>query len=318
MRWKSVTFMLAAALLTGGLAGVTVRTAAAGPPDCRVINPVSGTCVITVPSPGSPAGARPSPPPSRGVASHGSVECFTSLTHEKVPCHDPTYGWWNQKDGCYLKLVAPQPPQTDPIWQGHTDGAIYAFFCPDVVGRGTPGGVTWLLTPPRGFGGVLISPAELAQRAVATMQLRAVEIGIVPEPKPGSIGLVGMPTWMWTTPTPNTWGPITRTASAGGVTVTATAKVTTAVWRMGDGTTVNCTSPGMPYDDAYGRRDSPDCGHTYVNTSLGKPGDAYQVQATSYWKVEWAGGGQTGTINLDFTANTQIRMGEMQVLITQN
>jgi hypothetical protein len=149
------------------------------------------------------------------------------------------------------------------------------------------------------------------------MGLKAIIIGIVPEPKPGRIGLVGMPTWMWVAqPSANTWGPITRTASAGGVTVTATAKVSKVVWSMGDGSSVTCTSPGTPYQDSYGKRSSPECGHTYTRTSLGQPGDAYHVSATSYWVVTWAGGGQTGIIDLDFTANTQIKVGEMQVLVT--
>ncbi len=149
------------------------------------------------------------------------------------------------------------------------------------------------------------------------MGLKAIAIGIVPEPKPGSIGLVGMPAWMWVAqPAPNTWGPITRGASAGGVTVTATAKVHDVVWSMGDGSVVTCTSPGTPYQDSYGKRDSPDCGHTYTRTSRGKSGDAYPISATSHWLITWAGGGQTGTINLDFTAGTQIKVGEMQVLVT--
>ena len=59
------------------------------------------------------------------------------------------------------------------------------------------------------------------------MNLRPISIGIVPEDRPGSVGLVGMPVWLWAaSPGPaQSWGPITRSASAGGVTVTATAKV---------------------------------------------------------------------------------------------
>ncbi len=141
------------------------------------------------------------------------------------------------------------------------------------------------------------------------MNLRAVNIGIVPESRPGSIGVIGMPTWMWAqNPNANTWGPLTRTASAGGWTVTATAQAQRVVWSMGDGSTVTCRGPGTPYADSYGKKSSPTCGHTY--TREGK----YTVRATSYWVVTWSGLGQSGTIPLNFTDTTNITMGEAQVL----
>ena len=37
-------------------------------------------------------------------------------------------------------------------------------------------------------------PRVLALLAIATMQLRAIEIGIVPEPQAGSVGIIGLPT----------------------------------------------------------------------------------------------------------------------------
>lgn len=141
------------------------------------------------------------------------------------------------------------------------------------------------------------------------MRLKAITPGIVPESGAGSIGIIGMPTWMWVeNPTENTWGPITRSASAGGYTVVAVAKVNKIAWNMGDGFQVVCTSKGTPYADSYGKRSSPDCGHTY--TRQGR----YTVSATSYWRVTWSGIGQSGVIPLDFTRSTNITMGEAQVL----
>ncbi len=141
------------------------------------------------------------------------------------------------------------------------------------------------------------------------MNLRAVTIGIVPEDRPGRVGIIGMPTWMWAvTPSAATLGPVTRSASAGGFTVTATAKVIKVVWSMGDGESVTCIGPGTPYADSYGKSSSPTCGHTY--TRAGK----YAVTARSFWTVTWAGVGQTGTIPLEFSRTTSITMGEVQVL----
>jgi hypothetical protein len=60
---------------------------------------------------------------------------------------------------------------------------------------------------------------------------------------------------------PATFGPQILTASAGGVSITATAKVDRVVWDMGDGTSVTCTTPGTVYQDRFGFDMSPDCGH---------------------------------------------------------
>jgi hypothetical protein len=104
------------------------------------------------------------------------------------------------------------------------------------------------------------------------MRLRAIDIGIVPEPGADRMGLIGLPTWMWVNqPDAHTWGPITRSVSAGGVTATVTARVDRVVWDMGDGATVTCATPGTPYEDHYGNTDSPDCGHRYTRTSVGEP-----------------------------------------------
>jgi len=148
------------------------------------------------------------------------------------------------------------------------------------------------------------------------MDLRAIDIGIVPEPGPTSVGLVGLPVWMWTEQTANTWGPLTRTATAGGISITAAATVQRVDWDMGDGTTVTCTTPGTPYEDHHGDQMSPDCGYKYTQTSVGLPGNAYNITATSHWNVEWSGGGASGQITVELTAETQIRVGELQVLVS--
>jgi hypothetical protein len=165
-------------------------------------------------------------------------------------------------------------------------------------------------------GTVTIDPVVLANRAIAAMNLDPITIGIVPESAPNRVGLVGLPVWMWVNnQTENTWGPITRSASEGPVSVTATASVSSVIWDMGDGTTVTCTGPGTPYADHYGKQESPTCGHRYDKMSTGHPDGAYQVTATSHWVVEWAGGGQSGTIELDLTTEPlPIRVGEAQVL----
>lgn len=201
----------------------------------------------------------------------------------------------------------PQPPLSDPVWDGNAEGAIYDC----VVGPASTGGFQapmtlryWSATPPA----AVPDPALLAQQAVDSMGLRAIRVGIVPRTDGGSVGLVGVPNWMWVdAPDAVTFGPSTASASAGGWTVTATARVDSVTWDMGDGQIVTCGA-GTPYRDSYGSSPSPDCGHVY--TEQGQ----YTVTATSHWVVTWSGIGQVGTISMNLTESALVTIGEAQVL----
>ena len=163
------------------------------------------------------------------------------------------------------------------------------------------------------------SPAQVAQIAISQMKLQPVGIGIVPENTPGKIGVVGMPTWMWAkNPGEATTGPMTRSATAGPVTVTAVATLDRVVWNMGDGSSVTCHGAGVPYSAGWGAQDSPTCGHRYQHTSEDQPGMAYTVTATSYWNIVWAGGGGAGVVPQQVGANTQIQVGEFQAIVTHS
>jgi hypothetical protein len=271
-------------------------------------NPRTGKCVIAV-TPHPPEGTDPGTrrrSASRPVTSKAQPRCVSSYTGKEMPCKEGD-SWWSNDRDCYVSLADPQPPKSDPQWEGHRTGAIYECYSPAVVG--TRMYTFWSATSPAGPAAPP-DPRVLALQAIATMRLRAIEIGIVPEAQAGSIGIVGLPTWMWVgDPGQDTWGPITRTASSAGYSVTATAKVQRIVWAMGDGNTVTCTQRGTPYADSFGKRSSPDCGHTYTQQGT------YTVRATTYWRVSWAGIGQSGTIPLNFTRTAVITMGEAQVLI---
>jgi hypothetical protein len=306
---KSVLTRLVPVLVLSACSGVagTCTAAADAPVQCahgNSYNPRTGKCVITV-SP-TPHEATHLSTTSDPVKSKSPKKCVSSYSGKEVPCKDGS-SWWSNDRNCYVSLADPQPPKSDPEWEGHKTGAIYECYSPALVGTrmytfwsaSSPGGPA---APP--------DPRALALRAIATMRLRAIGIGIVPEAQAGSVGIVGMPAWMWVAdPGQHTWGPITRTASSAGYSVTATAKVQRVVWAMGDGTTVTCTKRGTPYADSFGKRASPDCGHIYTRQGT------YTVRATSYWRVTWAGVGQSGTIPLDFTRTAAITVGEAQVLI---
>jgi len=296
--------------LLATLAAAAPQAAAADPVTCQRIDPRTGLCVVSAGA-GDDAPGQPGAEPAPSGGGQDPQTCFSKWTDQVVLCSSGAGIWSNTRD-CYVRLLDPQPLATSPEWQGHTSGAVYTCT-PDLTRVGSNlSTFFWSATPPGAP-----DPEQLAQEAVAAMGLSAVSIGMVPEPAAGSIGLVGMPTWMWVDrPSTATWGPVTRTASAGGVTVTATAKVEHVTWSMGDGSTVVCTSPGTAYEDRYGSQDSPDCGHRYSRTSVGLPDDAYRITATSRWVVDWAGAGDSGRIEQDLTARTAVRIGEVQVLVT--
>ncbi|MGI5191873.1 hypothetical protein ACQEVI_27280 [Promicromonospora sp. CA-289599] len=208
-------------------------------------------------------------------------------------------------------VTKPQPRRSEGVWEGRTEGVILdcmmEYCVPSPVREFIPDcpmSRVWVAAAPGAP-----DPTVLAQSAVEQMNLQPIEVGIVPEDKPGSIGIVGMPQWMWVNePTPNTFGPIEESATAGQYTVTATAKVDKTVWDMGDGNTVTCVGKGTPYEDRYDISDSPDCGYKYT-----KQGE-YEVTATSYWTVQWEGMGQFGTIPVELASTASIVMGEAQVI----
>ncbi|WP_253868890.1 hypothetical protein [Promicromonospora umidemergens] len=208
----------------------------------------------------------------------------------------------------YIGLADPQPPRDRPVWEGNEDGAIHTALC-GANQRFGPTVEAEFWAPDAPEAPPTPDPAELAEQARAQMNLRAIDIGIVPEDEPGSIGIVGMPQWMWVVdPGRHTMGPITETATAGNFSVTATARVDKIVWNMGDGTTVTCVGSGTPYEDKYDIADSPDCGHRYTRQG------EYKVTATSYWILQWQGIGDTGTIEFTLEDSTDIVMGEAQVI----
>ncbi|MGK2852997.1 MAG: hypothetical protein ACSLE3_02635 [Microbacteriaceae bacterium] len=286
---------------------------------CQQINPATGECLIYVEVPGDPSdpGDGGDGPKDSGSGAScywdGTDLGITKPPPGPVPCSSE-FGYWSNGYLCYISLLDPQPPTGDPMWQGHEsgDGAIYNCYQPqtDILA------LLWSATPPPNSGAGP-TPGEVAQIAIEQMGLRAIDIGITPEPIEGSIGLVGMPVWLWAAnPDAHSWGPITATASAGGVTVIATATARQVVWDLGDGTQVTCTNPGTPYQASYGKAASPDCGHVYNQSSATQPGGRYTVSATSQWVITWEGAGQTGTIVLNgLTRTAAIAVGEAQVLV---
>lgn len=190
-------------------------------------------------------------------------------------------------------------------------GAWYDRICYDANGNTTDWTANWpiwLATPPPA-----VDPAALAREARSMLTLPSVEIRI----NPAGDQLVQLPSWLSLDPA--SWRPQSATASVPGVSVTATATPTKAVWSMSDGKSVVCDGPGTPWTSGKDpKAASPDCGYTYRHSSATAAGGAFTVTVTISWDVTWAGAGRTGTIaGLTTAGQVPVRVAESQAVISQ-
>lgn len=305
--YRAVTCALLAILAIVFVSILVPLSAEAKAPKCEYVSSKSAICSLKVKTPSSPSKSSKGGGGKSATSSHSSGGgSRTCQYHGKdIPCNTSD-GSWYADQGCYAKAAGGEIGDVAVAAAGYSMATCRSPGNPVPIDIAVPnnalGGPAAPPPPP--------DPAVLAQQALAQMGLHAIEIGIVPKPGPNSVGLVGMPTWMWVAdPGESTTGPITRSVSKDNYTVTAEGRVSRIVWRMGDGHSVVCKGEGTPYEDAYGKRRSPTCGHVFSRQG------AYAVSATSYWQVVWAGIGQTGVFNLQFTQQVQIQVGEAQVIV---
>lgn len=253
-----------------------------------------------------------------GGGSGGSSGGGCTWQGKKIACTDPDFGFY-MGGGCFWRVMNPQPAAPPPMGQDPKTGLWGVQSCYLSYGSTYVDQLNyWMKNPNLGP-----TPAQLAAQALAKIRLLGAQIGIAPD-SAGS-GVVGLPVWLWTAKTPaagatgatsGTWGPLTASASGGGVTVRITARAQRIVWSMGDGHQVTCANPGTPYRDVDGRASSPTCGYTYTTPSstLAHPDGRYTITATTYWTATWAGGGQTGVLTPTSQSQTSVRIGEIQVV----
>ncbi|MBW8800072.1 MAG: ATP/GTP-binding protein [Streptomyces sp.] len=214
----------------------------------------------------------------------------------------------DSKVECKYQKVDPKPPAAWPGWKGADPkkNDVYFYGCTD-GGLNNPDG--FVVVPLGQQPAPQVDPRVLAQRAVDSMTLLGPDIA---SPRAAGKYTVGVPMWMWVNQSATTYGPNTATATAGGVTVTATAEVSKIVWSMGDGASVTCNGPGTPYASSEGMAQSPTCGHVYSKTSAAN--GKFPVTATSTWTINWQGGGQAGQLAEVRQTNVQVAVGEVQVV----
>lgn len=331
MRRSLVSVLAVLSLVMAGAAGLVVVAGATSSPasadvQCQQWDQKTGTCLVWITVGTTHPSSQSSTEPTGSTGDSGPT-CYYDPSKQNlrgqghtVPCTKPGFGYWSNQYNCYISLAKPQPPAGDPNWQGHQpgDGAVYNCYQPE-TGMAV---MIWAANPPAGVG-QQITPEQVAQIAIKRMHMTAIKVGLAPTPvesSPKAMGVIGVPVWMWVAnPASSTYGPIETSASAGGITVTATATAERVEWNMGDGSAPITCGQGTPYNSSVDVAEpSPDCGYTYQKTSWDQPNHEYTVTASSYWRVDWTGAGQQGTIRLPaLVSRVHIREGELQVLNNQ-
>ena len=175
---------------------------------------------------------------------------------------------------------------TDPV-----EGRPYFIVC-----RNIDGAVVYqqLITYQPGTN--VVDAATLARQAYRELPL------LYPQPHtapPTNVSqLVGVRTWFWIEP--GQWQPRAASAAVPGLSATVTATPTATRWDTGDGTTITCDGPGIPYDP--GRPDSvqhSDCSHVFQHDG------EHDVRVTIVWHVRWSATDGSGGALPDVERATQ-------------
>ena len=179
----------------------------------------------------------------------------------------------------------------------------------------TPTGQAPVAPPP--------DPAVLAQSAASQLTVPApvVHVGA------GEPVAVKVPVWLWVDQQPA----LTATVSAGGVTVTARAVLTSTDWSMGDPVSdpddggagkvpsFSCSGAGTAPPARVARSVVPPCGYTYIwRSDAARTGGsgAWTMTVVARWTMSWqATNGAQGTIALQAASTTQVQVGEWRVAL---
>lgn len=78
---------------------------------------------------------------------------------------------------------------------------------------------------------------------------------------------------------------------------------------MGNGDVVSCAGPGVPWTEVAAAEPSPECGYRFERDGY------YDVQAVTFWDLDWRGMGASGTIPLALFSTGEMAIGEAQVLV---
>jgi hypothetical protein len=181
----------------------------------------------------------------------------------------------------------------------------------------------WLqyICPPRGAvevegrvfipEGGLVDPQQLAAQAMSSISIASPVIRTSPSAN-GRL-YVQIPTWLWLEP--GWWTPYEATAEAGRVWSTVRAVPVATTWSLGDGHTVSCRGPGTAWRPGADESSS-SCTYTYRNSSAGRTGGRFTVEATVTFEVSWSSNaGPGGALpGIGRTSSVDVEVGEIQAI----
>jgi hypothetical protein len=224
--------------------------------------------------------------------------------------------------GTWCSYVPQSAAKYDAMASAPGVGKWYSVSCWDGNTYLGGGAIIWLAgTGSRSPAEAPVSAKSLAEEAESSITLPAPVINTNPDES----SFVNLPTWLWIDP--SAWHAIHATAKAGDVSAIATAVPVEVVFSTGDGATVTCNGPGMPYDYSKpASMQSTYCSHVYSLSSAdqqspdGNPDDAaFPVSATITWDVTWESRGAPGGGALPSLATTgESRLRVQQVESLQN
>lgn len=130
-------------------------------------------------------------------------------------------------------------------------------------------------------------------------------------------------TFFWVDQAPGQWAPVTATASAGGLSVTASAQPVQLIVDPGDGNEPPvCQGAPVAVTKAAYRPDIQGCSYVYRDSSAMAPnGESFPVTVTIMWHATWsASNGESGDLGyLSTTSATRdLQVAEVQAVIVPN
>ena len=234
-------------------------------------------------------------------AGGGNVTCRWHELHGEEEAAGPPLDW---------SLLADPPPD----WVGRQVSVMR--ICSD-GGSYTAADIVTFTLP---VSGPPANPRDLALMARNRLPFPLPDVAFSPPLEdPDDFLLVQLDSWIWAT----NWAEVSRTASAGGVVATVTARPVRLLWdftprRSDPETEGGCTGPGTAYDQSKRpEAQSTACSITFRHSSAGEPGAAYEGHLTVVYEVSWTSniggaGGSLGTVPR--TTVLPVRVGEQQAL----
>jgi hypothetical protein len=315
MRRLTALVMLVLVFASLPLSNAMSAAATNHPPACKE-HDSRGVCVVAVAEPSGGSNGTPGSAPDQAG---GQVRTPAVCTADgiPVPCQDGN-AWWVQSMGCYVSVVSPPPPQTDPVWEGHTNGAVYScVFLPMLPGTG--GIRFWSATSPGNPN--VVDPVDLARRALKTLLIPSPTVGRYPagrlkDGRPYTV--VNAYTWYWSDAASFTT--LTARATAGGVWSQVTVTPSRLTFTPGDGSPpVSCAGPGVAWQrgDGVWAGSPTGCDYRYPHSSIHQPVGVVTATYGIRWQVTWTSStGAAGTLpGLTTTATSTFAVAEVESVV---